>query len=603
MKQLIKSFFCLSLLVGALAVGTVNASCDNGSCEPCETSCNTNCSPCDTNDNCDSCDSCDVCRTTFVPRSPSTDIFGRRWMPYTHKYDMCELYGSFQLSYEYKQSFDGQDLANCMFGRSTLTFTGSDVADRGASDLVADYFGLPRNFQGSVTFNPRIQNHIVDLDAYVGLDEWYQGLWIRLSAPIQHTRWTLNACDSVVTSTNDLETTFPAGYMSSGTAAADTSILNVLGGQYLFGDMQSEWKYGKFDTCTRTETGLASFDFQLGWDFWQCENYHVGAYLLVAAPTGTDVRSDFVFSPVVGNGKMWKVGGGLTAHWELWSCDDDQSITAYFEGNIGHLFKKCQTRSFEFNKQAGDCCMNRYMLLKEFDANNVYQDRLINAINFTTRHADVSVDVEGGAALSLVYRYCAWHAGLGYEIYGRSKEDVCIKAEPLCNIDANARYGFKGCQGTHAFVYTTTTSVNGTFVTSAATVTALNSTASSATACSCGTVDNSASVGGDNTFAVSYTQEGAGEIALNTNVATLAEAFNSNLPVTIAANDINVLDANSGALPSSISHKVFGQVGYTWMDCDWAPYLELGGEGEFKQSDKCCTLSQWGVWLKGGISF
>jgi hypothetical protein len=74
-----------------------------------------------------------------------------------------------------------------------------------------------------------------------------------------------------------------------------------------------------------------------------------------------------------------------------------------------------------------------------------------------------------------------------------------------------------------------------------------------------------------------------------------------------------------------MSHKVFGNVSYAWMDRDVVPFIGIGGEGEFGRNEKCgaktcanscatnsacgktccnhVSLSQWGVWLKGGVSF
>ena len=57
-------------------------------------------------------------------------------------------------------------------------FQGSQVANRRADALIADYFGLSTDFQGSICFKPRIDNFIVDLNVYFGLDHWLSGLYI-----------------------------------------------------------------------------------------------------------------------------------------------------------------------------------------------------------------------------------------------------------------------------------------------------------------------------------------------------------------------------------------------------------------------------------------
>jgi hypothetical protein len=78
-----------------------------------------------------------------------------------------------------------------------------------------------------------------------------------------------------------------------------------------------------------------------------------------------------------------------------------------------------------------------------------------------------------------------------------------------------------------------------------------------------------------------------------------------------------------------ISNKLFTHINYTWADhCGWTPFIGVGGEVEWGRRDhsiakvactthgcaqqhltckeNCChdfALSQWGVWLKGGVSF
>ncbi|HML19518.1 MAG TPA: hypothetical protein PKD74_02975, partial [Candidatus Dependentiae bacterium] len=90
-----------------------------------------------------------------------------------------------------------------------------------------------------------------------------------------------------------------------------------------------------------------------------------------------------------------------------------------------------------------------------------------------------------------------------------------------------------------------------------------------------------------------------------------------------------------------MSHKIFTNFGYIWKDSEeWQPFLGLGAEVEWARHDdrfccsscntSCCTpcqqvscdpchkndchtqngsccktvaLTQWGVWIKGGVAF
>ena len=68
-------------------------------------------------------------------------------------------------------------------------------------------------------------------------------------------------------------------------------------------------------------------------------------------------------------------------------------------------------------------------------------------------------------------------------------------------------------------------------------------------------------------------------------------------------------DFDTGKGPRALSHKIFAHMSYAWNDDmeedEWSPFLGLGAEGEFagKTCGNYATLSQWGVWLKGGLAF
>ena len=93
-------------------------------------------------------------------------------------------------------------------------------------------------------------------------------------------------------------------------------------------------------------------------------------------------------------------------------------------------------------------------------------------------------------------------------------------------------------------------------------------------------------------------------------------------PVFITDCDLDI----DGARTKGLSHKLFTNISYTWVEYKehWDPYLGAGAEGEFHPiskdceidcrgskvlPDPCdtscrrCGLSQWGVWVKGGMSF
>ena len=93
---------------------------------------------------------------------------------------------------------------------------------------------------------------------------------------------------------------------------------------------------------------------------------------------------------------------------------------------------------------------------------------------------------------------------------------------------------------------------------------------------------------------------------------------------------INCCDINFQRT-KGLSNKAFAHISYTWELTTWSPYVGFGGSVEFGKNEGCpsdcpvvidcepcsktdceprcctdalyCSLSQWAVWAKGGVSF
>jgi hypothetical protein len=535
---------------------------------------------------------------------------------------MDTWYAGMELGVEYQRSFKDKDIAKALFGTETLKFQGSQIADRDSSALLADYFGLSPFTDSSLSLKPRIENVNLHFQSYFGMDCWLEGLYAQVNFTFTHQKRELRSCNNSCTSTVTTSTeVFPAGYMSDVAADPTTDIKTALGGDFLFGDMQTAWTFGRFKFCDMTENKVAGVDLILGYDFWRNDCSHFGAYFMYVAPTGNKPCAKNVFSPVVGNGKHHEIGGGLEGHWKLWDGNCDDSITAYFDGNITTALKNHQDRSFDF-KNSG--CMSRYMLLKELVPTTStiafeYDGTLINAINWTTRRVDVKIPVKGDATLRFVYKRGCFDFGLGYNFYGQTHEKISCNLDkfPCNDTFANKHYGKKGCNGTDYFVYTRE-AANTFPLTETVALNATSSNAAISGTNPCGTTDNPVDTSVLHTpladgdiVAVDYTAPFltnglelqanalAGHIT-DVNVidqAIIPHAHISDPAVEVTSAD---LDKKSAESPKQISSKGFATMNYTWTDCDWTPYLGIGAEVEGGSQE---TLKQWGVWIKGGISF
>ncbi len=156
-------------------------------------------------------------RTFYRPRSQGSNMarYVAGWKEYLPGCD-DRAWGNLFFTTEYSHSRNGERIAQYFFGSNQLHFSGSEVQDRCCNDLLADYFGLPTTFEGSIAFDPTIDNIILAVNYYLGLDQWCDGLYFKFNMPIVVTRWDLGIhCNEVNNISSQERPVFPTCYMSS----------------------------------------------------------------------------------------------------------------------------------------------------------------------------------------------------------------------------------------------------------------------------------------------------------------------------------------------------------------------------------------------------
>jgi len=561
-------------------------------------------------------------------------------------YDISGLNGTVAITPEYTRSIRTNDIITCLFGGplcgacDQIKIQGSRVADRDETAWLADYFYLPTDFSSTITVRPNIQSFLIDFFGYVGLDNWVSGLYAWVQAPLTWTKWNLNFCERIQAPG---EFDYLAGYFSPDIIRRENLLQDF--SSYIRGnapqDVTQEDITVTFNglTCAKicgsqSNTSLSELRVALGWNFLLCPDYHLGFNLQVSAPTGNKVDSTFFFSPQNGNDHHWEFGFGIDGHALLWQSDcEDAHFGFYCDANLTHLFKNKQTRCFDLcGKQ-----LSRYMLAERMDAPNDAQElqsannntifpttkfnnEFAPVANITSRTVDVSIGIQADIVAMFNYTNDHWSWDIGYNLWARSNER--IKRNNHCNRFTQETWALKG--DAHVFGFDTAVGSQAR---------ALSATMYSAT------INN-----GKNFGVAGVTPGSATESAAITNIGIdnrTPAAFDGNPlstqpapapfnaintsipPVFIAESDINF------ARIKGLSNKLFTHFGYIWNRHCNQPYLGIGFEVEFAQpnqifcdddchscdascSDNCstlngdsvrCGLSQWGVWVKGGLAF
>src|SRR5579885_509619 len=566
------------------------------------------------------------------------------WEEFINLCDMDKFYGAFAIVGEYTQSFRECEIAEALFGsdvnntattevttkvdngccssvscptscgeccNNILNISGSAVTDRGANDWLADYFGLPRDFQSQISFRPRIRNFVADVQFYFGMAEWADGLYFRLHLPINWTKWELNYTENVI---NEGTLGYDAGYFSSD-AVPTTDLLanatafftgsvptlpNVASSDFPANVTFDALSCGKWNTCCNTDcnsdcnscskTRLADVEMVFGWNFACDEDYYFGLNVRAAGPSGNKPRGEFLFEPISGNGGHWQLGGGVDAHAVLWRGEEsDSTFSFYLDANVTHLFSACQTRTFDICGKPN----SRYALAEKLTSDVVdalagdltetdltpsdltlsdaqFANEFAPVANLTCSKVNVSAAVQGDVALKFTYANgngFSWD--LGYNFFGRSCEKICRKSGCAADALSSGLWALKG----DAHVYGFTAADVGTVL--AGTPVPLGATETGTLANGCGadihqgtnfsdaslTLDEQTrNFNIDNPEFAVADPNAQGEIELNDTPTAGAQTKTSIQPVVLSDANIDL------AGTKIISNKVYTHFSYAWLD-------------------------------------
>lgn len=339
---------------------------------------------------------------------------------------------------------------------------------------------------------------------------------------------------------------------------------------YAPGNLTRTYNLFKFNKCS-SDWKVADLGMQLGYDFYKCDDKHFGLYIKAVVPTGTEIDKTFakqVFSPVIGNGKHFELGAGLSAHAELWSCDEN-SFVVNIDGYLTHMFKKSQFRTFDKSNDP----MSRYALVKQLTKTTFskpadqygYNYVLSPLGDFNNGYVDVSVDLKGEAVLDLTYSHKNWDFGVGYNFSGQSKEKMKNCSESSTD---GYYYGYKGYSYENALIFGGAAGDGKTNV---------NARSDSNVIENSGSFKNAA-------YKYGMTAEHMDHQTKDTDVFTLPD-FN-----------------RSGLMEGQISNKLFAHIDYVWSDCSWTPELGVLGSISFSPNSYK-TAEYWDIGAKLGFSY
>lgn len=562
----------------------------------------------------------------------------------THKIDKGPFYATLSATGFYSKTFKPGKIATALFGNAlhcstskepSLHIQGSSYLgiDRDPQALLADYFYLPRDFDGTVSFKPTIQNTGADIDLYFGLNDVREGMYLRVHSSLVNSRWNLHMHEAITTPG---VLPYPAGYFTPNFLTS-TQLLHSFGqygcGQSPLGGTITQntsalatgdatnttsvnittllhgLNYSKI-CCPESRTRLADVRIEVGKIIKETDEYHLGFDLQLVIPTGTTIKSHNLFEPIIGNGHHWEVGGGAHGHYMFYK-NEEKEAHASIAGDIviTHLCSTHQKRSFDLKGKP----LSRYMLASQFTVPNNTLGAIPNnttilnsaftlvssqfaqaytpLANISTLDVGVKIGVQIDFTALVHYSKKQWDFDLGYNVWYRSKEHIDRKIShnscfpPVCDPSQTNKWALKGDARMYGFNVNTDTDVFVGVVNLSATesdATIYQGTNGSLFDCSATDVNG----GIDNPqFAVGLPENNSAQVnscpfQLSTTGNDPDGVRTSLQPIFIDCCDLDLRGIKS------LSQKIFAHTSYNWSWNDTTPFIGIGASAEFGKSNR-----------------
>ncbi len=548
------------------------------------------------------------------------------------------------------KTFRPERIAQCLFGDDILVcpkrdhhncpekracqnvflVSGSRASDRTNNTWLADYFGLPTDFQSAIHIKPHVHSLLADFNLYCGLDNISPGLYFKIHAPVVHTSWNIDVCEEIQ---NSGDNGYDPGYFNATGVERKNLLSSFL--SFVSGCKVPDIQGITFHPLTSAKikphhanlTKLSEIQAALGYNFLYSRCYHFGIDFRTSIPTGNRPEGEFLFEPIVGNCHHWEAGIGLTGHVVAWEdvCTEE-SFAIHSIINITHLFDARQRRIFDLKNKP----LSRYMLAAKVDSTIMdnlrgmvdgnliapsfqFNNEYTSVANLTTLNVNTNVNAQVDMVLMLTYAKERFSWNMGYGFWAQSCENI----KPVCNDpctftkntwvlkgDAHV-FGFMGADDLplHA-----NDPVALSFSEQGATIHSGTNFPPGTTDFIAGeknpAIDNPApATAGNNNTRLLYAP----------NIPNIADnQINTSIdPLILTADMIDICSTQS----RDVAQKLFMHLHYTITDCECIiPHFGFGAEVDFgrsagfpppKECRKCINgaLSYWGVWIKIGLTF
>ncbi|MBU4269463.1 hypothetical protein KJ644_01900 [Candidatus Dependentiae bacterium] len=329
----------------------------------------------------------------------------------------------------YKESEDSDKLTKYFFPTNKLELSvfGPDVY--GTPDISSTWLAITdedenflTNFSSKIKISPKQKNYGLNLQIFKNLNFLNKRVFISLSMPFTQVETDLNFSEFEKSVTlNNMPLDASDKYFSANaTEAFNHKLLS----------------YSKMKDGVQKLAGLS--DIKIAIDgIIKCSNLvFIDLYGFGIVPTGYKPKAEYLFEPIVGNGKHFGLGGGSYLNVDFVKSKN-KKLAFTLGAEYQYLFKNSYLRTFDLTNN-GD--LSRYLSVSGND-----QTGFFRLANITTLKTDVTPRSSINIFTDFVYSYKNINVMVGYNFWRRDHEKLKL------NESFSENYAIRGVDTTIGF--------------------------------------------------------------------------------------------------------------------------------------------------------
>lgn len=292
-----------------------------------------------------------------------------------------------------------------MNGKEKLVVAGDNTPFHLSRDIWAGWLGLPENFSGTLSVNPKQQQKGAMIEYHQDLKQWtdimiLRDMYITIIVTISETHNSINLCQSNVTNPSD---EFPR------------DIIEAFN--------QPTWCFSRIENDQKKRVGIGEFRVKIGTSYISENAFQLNYYTIMDAPTGNKQNGHTMFQAVNGNNHHFGIGAGINIQAPINHDLTDYTFAFFLDLESVILIRNKQFRTYDpFDKPWG-----RFMLVNKPNLPNdppidIPETTNLPGVNFMTQKITAKPFNVVDFALGFRMNTAMVEAEVGYGIWGHGNE-------------------------------------------------------------------------------------------------------------------------------------------------------------------------------------